>query len=65
MYGFVSGSLQTTLYCAAGDVSEPIPRGNALWILRVAARREGLDQAFSDPGVQAHILEQLGPRSAH
>jgi hypothetical protein len=44
---------------ADGDVSEPIERASHFWILRVAARHDGIERAFSDPSVQADILEKL------
>jgi len=42
-----------------GEVSEPILRGNAYWVLRVASRRSGRKDAFEDPDVQAWILNKL------
>ena len=41
------------------EVSDPIPRGNSLWILRVLARTPGRHEQFGDPQVQAYIVDRL------
>lgn len=42
-----------------GDVSEPIARGNALWIVRATRVHAGRHDTFDDPKVQAYVQRRL------
>jgi hypothetical protein len=44
---------------ALGAVSDPVPRGRNVWLLKVVARTEGRHQRFEDPAVQEEILGEM------
>lgn len=44
---------------AAGALSAPLPRGNEVWLLRLAGRREGGTRPFKNEKVQSQIRDAL------